>query len=197
MARVSRPCNILERASYASSTYYQILRNAYNFTSLLNMRLASTAVASRCTALWYASGLPPLPIPISPPFRPLVRPTNDIFYLTFEPRSFARSRCIPPCGATIARKSVSRRRGRSILPLPRWNVYIGHGWTKIDSSRDYELPVSILLEELQIFRCTVLRSKAPMRKKEKFAERERGECSSDTQVRIIEIEILWPSFGGD
>lgn len=100
-----------------ASTYYQILRNAYNFTSLLNMRLASAAVASSvCDASSCPAALVfALPDLLPPPPRSPRVPTYDIFYLTFEPRSFARSRCIPPCGATITRKSVPRRRGRCLL----------------------------------------------------------------------------------
>ena len=42
-----------------ASTYYQILRNAYNFTSPLNMRLASAAVASSASDAF--SALSPSP----------------------------------------------------------------------------------------------------------------------------------------
>lgn len=85
------------------------------------MRLASAAVAS---------GPSPSPLLFVIPRLPI----HDIFHLTFEPRSFSRSRCIPPCGAIIARKFIPSRWGRR-LPLLSRNIYIRYGWTNKDSKR--------------------------------------------------------------
>lgn len=161
------------------------------------MRLASAAVASGSSSSPLLFVIPRLPI-------------YDIFHLTFEPRSFSRSRYIPPCGAIIARKFIPSRWGRR-LPLLSRNIYIRYGWTNKDSKRIELslLPYFSLSLSLSIFYFIFLFWRAPRTRRfflisvfgnkwidyvDREARQIFGECllPAMTERRIIEIEVCVP-----